>query len=67
MSKPMATDKARAAMNERLANPQPGYWNKLREAMKSVAIKCKMMCDDKKETSNTISEEKGDCPYTEDV
>ena len=60
----MATDKARADLNERLANPEPGYWNKLREAMKSVAIKCKMICDDEKEEDTG---ETGDCPYTKNL
>jgi hypothetical protein len=62
----MATDKARADKNARLANPQPGFYNKVREALRNAAIKCHMMCkQDNKPVSSNGKE--GDCSFTEDV
>jgi len=41
---PMATDEARSVLQENLANPKEGYWNKVRKAYENVKLKCHMMC-----------------------
>ena len=60
----MATDKARKDMQSSIANPQAGYWNKLRKTWQDVKVKCKMMCG-KGSSEDTGTTEDGDCKFTE--
>ena len=60
----MATDKARKDMQSNIANPQAGYWNKLRKTWQDVKLKCKMMCKSESAETKTDNED-GDCKFTE--
>jgi hypothetical protein len=60
----MAVDAAREAKDKRLENPQPGFWNKYKEALRNASIKCKqIVCGGTRMSNNDGND--GDCEFTE--